>query len=366
MLSPSGSWTFEVVLGENRWESFYLIQDNDPDKRIYPAQAKAGKEAVPVGPLSTGPRHDWLLDCRARVNVPEEQVGLPGDKYLVTFRWQKLKEIAWEKLEGERGEPKPSLYYLAGSWTDWECVELQVDNTGLRRRKQGWFSLEVEMTSLGIEFQVVRNKDFSQSIYPEAPPKSTGVTITQNSTICGPDDGESGRWRIEDSLGSVYKISFFRDPQDCEPSAMRIDWKKVGEREVKEVETAYYLNSQSNDWLSRRATKLSCEANGSFSSVYVGEVTVQEMALDPKKPNSKQPLMPFNILMHRMASRCIHPDKDQCTQVCDHNTLVDENREKHSWCIGLNAADKAEIGDIFIVRLQVADERYSVTWSKKR
>jgi len=226
--NPAGTgWTFEVTLGENRWESFYIIQDEDAERRIYPNVAKANKEAVPVGPLSTGPKNEWLLDCRARVNVPEDQVGMPGDKYLITFRWEKLKEIAWEKLADEKGEVTPGKYYLAGSFYGEEFVEMAPDSSGIRRRRQGWYSAEVQLPSEPLEFKVVRNKDLAQSIYPQAPPLSTGVAITQHSSICGPDDGESGLWKIEDLRGSVYKISFYRDPKDCEPSSMRMDWQKV-------------------------------------------------------------------------------------------------------------------------------------------
>jgi len=223
MSCEDGAWSFEITLGENRWESFYLTQDNDSEKRIVPNVSKASKEAVPVGPLSTGPKHEWLLDCRARVNVPEEQVGLPGDKYRVTFRWDKLKEISWEKLDAERAEVSQGKYYLTGPFNEWNLVEMHVDTTGPRRRRKGWFSTEVQVSTLAMEFCVVRNEDFTQTIHPEVLP---GQKVTQHSAICGPDDGE-GTWKIEDLPGAVYKIFFFRDPDDCEASSMRIDWKKV-------------------------------------------------------------------------------------------------------------------------------------------
>eukprot|EP00435_Cladocopium_sp_Y103_P011121 s1960_g2.t2 len=398
MTCEDGAWTFEITLGENRWESFYLLQDNDAERRIVPNVSKATKEAVPVGPLSTGPKHalvwvdcemtglgaeggpgpdtllevavlitddhlrlvaegpdvvvhhsdevldgmndwckrqfgwddqqkiarpglladqadptsedprsrwkslklgknrwllwgwyveekggilagntvhmdkrfldkfcpkfvdclhyrivdvstvkelcrrwypeqfshapkkkelhramddireslkdpsladcaelafykeaaqrdEWLLDCRARVNVPEEQVGLPGDKYRVTFRWDKLKEISWEKLDAERAEVPQGKYYLTGPFNEWNLVEMQIDTTGPRRRRKGWFSTEVEVSTLAMEFCVVRNEDFTQTIHPEVLP---GQKVSQHSAICGPDDGE-GTWKIEET-----------------------------------------------------------------------------------------------------------------------------------------------------------------------
>lgn len=364
MVESGSSWTCEVVLGENRWESFYILQDNDPERRIYPSEANASTKAVPVGPHSLGPKNEWLLDCRSRVTVPEEQVGIPGDKYLVTFRWQKLKELTWEKLDGEKGDALPGQYYLAGSWADFDFVDLQVDNTGIRRRKQGWYSTEVLMTSLGIEFKVARNKDLSQSIYPEAPAISTGLSITQHSTVCGPDGGKSGLWKIEDVPGSVYKISFYRDPLDCEPTSMRVDWKKVGDQPVTEPEPAYYMFGQYNGWDEWTATKMTVEEEGDHS-IYTGEVPIQEIALDKNKPADKQPAMTFQILGHRSRSKCIHPDQDRCHQTAVHGVFEDENASNLSWCIG-KEDDEAEKGDVFLVRLKVSKSGgLFVTWDKK-
>lgn len=362
MSCKDDTWTFEITLGENRWESFYLIQDNDFEKRIMPNVPKANKEAVPVGPLNR-PKHEWLLDCRARVNVPEEQVGLPGEKYLITFRWEKLKEITWEKLPDVKGEVLPGKYYLTGPFNGWNLVEMEVDTTGPRRRRKGWFSTEVQVSSLPMEFCVVRNEDFRQAIYPEVLPGPKGPKVSQHSAICGPDDGD-GTWKIEDLRGAVYKIFFFRDPEDCEPSSMRIDWKKVEEeRSYEEPEAAYYINSQLNDFNHKLSSKMTLEAVEGDTKNYVGEVMIQELPLDPKKPTERLPSMPFNILLHRLRDHCLHPDQDMCTQETEHGILLDEN-SRNCWCIGKNREDDAYRGDLFTIRLTVTSESYSISWSK--
>ncbi|CAK9087572.1 Oligoribonuclease [Durusdinium trenchii] len=300
--------------------------------------------------------NEWLLDCRARVNVPENQVGMPGQKYLVTFRWEKFKEITWEKME-EKGEFVPGTYYLTGPFNGWNFVEMEIDSSGPRRRRKGWFSAEVQVSSLPMEFCVVRNQDFRQAIYPEVPPGT--AKASQHSAICGPDEGDN-TWQIEDLRGSTYKISFYRDPEDCEPSSMRIDWKKVEEeRPYVEPEVAYYINSQCNDFNHKLASRMTLEADGD-RKLYVGEVMIQDLPLDPKRPTERQPMMRFNVLIHRLKDHCIHPDQENCTQESEHMVLLDDG--KNCWCIGPD--DALEKGDRFTVRLVVQGDTHNVSWSK--
>ncbi|CAJ1399159.1 unnamed protein product [Effrenium voratum] len=325
-------------------------------KRVYFRTILAG---LTFGP----PAEEWLLDGRAHVDVPEDQVGMPGDKYLVTFRWEKYKELTWEKLS-ETGPVEPGKYYLCGPWSGWDFVEMQPDTTGPRRRRKGWYSVEVQVSSLPSEFLVVRNQDFRQAIYPQAPPAATGLEISQHSAMCGPDDGESGLWKIQDLRGAVYKIFFYRDPEDCEPTSMRVDWKKVEEeREYHEPEAAYYVNSSCNDFSHRTAIKMTLEEDGE-KKLYSAELGVQELALDPKKPTERQPIMPFNILVHRLKDHCIHPDQELCTLEMEQTVALDENSKHLTWCIGKQSEDDAAKGDTFSIRLVVFNDNYSVSWRK--
>jgi len=357
--SPDGSWTFEVILGENRWEEFYIIQDGDMSKRIYPHTPKAAKGVVTVGPHDGGSSHYWLLDGRDRVDVPEDQVGAPGDKYLVTFSWTKLKELTWKKLEGETDVPAQSRYYIAGTWTDFELEELMPD----RSRRPGWFSTEVQMTSIGIEFKLARNKDLRQVIYP-LPAKRGDRTAGKFSAIGGPDELCACSWKIDDSsLGGVYRISFYRDPEDCEPSAMRVEWTKVDDRPVKELDPTYYLIGPFNNW-GRDGMQAMRHPPQSFS-VFTGDIIIEEMAPDEKAPDSKKFMMPFKILQHKMPTRCVHPDKDRCTQLMDHKVVMDDKGKDLAWHIGAATADKAKRGDVFTVKLQISpDGAMVVSWAK--
>mmetsp|Transcript_120954 Transcript_120954/g.367808 ORF Transcript_120954/g.367808 Transcript_120954/m.367808 type:complete len:985 (-) Transcript_120954:163-3117(-) len=357
--SPDGSWTFEIVLSENRWEEFHLIQDHDPRKRIYPFQERSFKDVPTIGPHDGGHEKLWFLDCRDRMDVSEEQVGMPGDKYLVTFKWQKLKSLTWEKLHGETGPTEPGKYYTYGSWTDWELAELQPEEG----KPPGWYSTEVRMTSLGIDFKIVRNEDLTQLIYPLVL-SPADLPITQYTRIQGPDALSTNTWKIEDSkMGSVYNLSFFRDPEDCEPTAMKVQWEKVREEPPQEPEPNYYVIGAFNSWGKDGMAKMGRMAD----KMWVSEVPIHAIALDPNFPEQKRPLMPFKIMMHKMPTRVIHPDKDECTQLMKYTTVMDdESRGSFSWLIGKAPSDKARSGDTFTVRLEIQDDgSYKVTWAKK-
>ena len=133
------------------------------------------------------------------------------------------KELTWLKLEGQEGDFAPGQYFILGSWNDFNPAELQPDTS----RRRGWFSTEVQMTSLGIEFRLMMNQDESMMIYPVPADKEDRMAPSV-AAIGGPDGEGRANWRVEDAaLGSVFRVSFFRDPDDCEPTSMRMDWVKA-------------------------------------------------------------------------------------------------------------------------------------------
>lgn len=234
------SWTLEVVLGENRWEDFHIMQDNNPNRCIFPASKDAPKDSPCLGPLpSRGNR--WILDCRDRVDVREEDVGMPGDKYLVTFRWRTHKEVTWERLDGEQGDWEPGRYYVAARLPAWMPLPM----TPEAERGAGWHAVDVRIpagdanapsvagaaaTTVGLKFRLLRNKDWCQCIWPSA----GGIAATMDAPLNGPgfcttadSDIHEDCWEIRGDVGDVFKISFFRDPEDVEPSAMRMEWRRV-------------------------------------------------------------------------------------------------------------------------------------------
>lgn len=337
------SFSFEITLGINCWEKFYLIQDNDPTKKIYPAYEDSNKDCPCIGPHSGGDRHFWLLEGREGPHRSLEDVGVPGDKYTVTFRWEtgKVKQLTWEKTEEAAGEYRDdAIYYLLGSWTCWEYVQLEPVPG-----RDGHHTLDVQMTSLGIEFQVVRNRDLHQRIWPETP---DNVPAGSNALILGPDRTGVGRWRIDGTLGDIFRISFVRrwlDGFDMK----RLTWDRIGSRPVIEPEPRYFAVGSMNDWAANgvytEMTKLSGE------QAYTCDIQIARI---PEE---------FQIVENKSWDRCVHPDKRDCVQTQAHQVLKNADANGLNWALGKGVADKPRIGDRFRVRFD-AGEVYRVTWKK--
>lgn len=346
-----GTWTYDITIGENRWEQFHLVQDYDLKKRIIPHKARSGSGVACVGPYNGAEQNEWLLDCRDRVTVPDWQEAMPGQKFRVTFKWEQLKNLTWEKLEGETGSWERGKYFISGSWNDWDLKEMTPDPD----REEGWFVCpEVPLTSLGIEFNILRNGDPRQRICPE-PPRSVNGKTSKYDEITGPDDAPGQNWNVEGAAGGVYKISFFRDQEDCEGFAMEIDWEKTEDRPAAELPPRLYVVSRQNNWGDDGYLEMT--VNPSNPSIYTAKIEMMDK------------VEPFKILDHKLWSRCIHPDKEACTQLMSHkvlNEFVDQDAgEGKAWHIGKHSSDKAKAGDTFQIKYEVkSDGSVGVTWAK--
>jgi len=340
-----GSYQFTVTVGENGWEEFHLIQDRDKSRKIYPAYAKSWKSMPCVGPHRGGEGKNWRIDTRDLDTTQEEDLGKPGDQYLVTFTWKagSVKNLEWDKLEDEAGEYARGQYYVAGTWTCWDFVELQ-DEGG------GKMSCEATLTWLGLEFVLARNKDMEQMICPEVELGDDGRAVEEGESgmaVLGPDSlrGMGSKWNIKGSLGDVYRISFFRDPDS--PAEMGLSWAKLRSGPAVEPEPRYFLVGAQNNWgqggfieMRREGGKFSCS------------LTMQEK------------LEPFRILLFKRGDKCIHPDKNSCSQIQAHKVLgPDTSDPELYWAIGKAAADKARLGDTFVVSYSAEDNK--VTWKKR-
>jgi len=344
-IQEGGSYMFTVTLGVNRWEKFYLIQDNDPQRKIYPAYTDSSRDCPCVGPHKGGKGLFWLLDGREGISQHPEDYGNPGDKYVVTFSWAtgKLKDLTWERAEEAHSNAvDKGAYYIMGSWTCWEFAELRPMDG-----REGCYGMEVQMTSLRLIFQIVRNKDLHQRIYPEVHPAGTGGK--SGSFVLGPDgDGRGAHWEIDGEPGDVFTIVFCRTWLD-DFETMRLKWHKTGHREVVEPEPRYFLVGSPTNW----------DADGDFielarqpsGTAFVCEVTITRL---PEE---------FQLLENKLWSRCIHPDKQECLQNQKHTVVKNDQGHGLNWNIGKTSADKAQIGDTFIVRLDVG-EQWRVSWRK--
>jgi len=337
-----GSFNFEITLGANSWEQFYIVQDNDFSRKIYPAYERSWKDMPCVGPHK-GPANPqyWMIDGRAKDDLPEEDEGQPGDTYIVNFKWGDIKRVTWEKADSRRVRYKDDgKYFLTASWKCFDLIEMQ-PVPGV----EGSYQFEAQVTSLKLEFRILRNKDEMQQIYPNVAPGQKGH---MRSKVCGADEkGKDKNWEIKGELGDMFTITLMRDPDDL--NEIRIAWKKSGTKPLDDPPTRYFLVGSPNNWGTSGTSEMLVAKDGGYAC----EVKITKL---PEE---------FQILQNKLWDKCIHPDKKECSQIQGHKVVGPEaGGEGFNWHIGKSVADKARVGDTFIVKLE-DDEKRVVTWKKK-
>lgn len=341
-----GSFTFELTLGANSWEMFHLIQDNDENKKIYPAYKRSFRDSPCVGPHHGGNGHLWLLEGREGKSMLPDDHGMPGDHYVVTFSWApgRLKELSWVKADVVSPWVDDGTYHMVASWACGDLVQLEPDP-----EKKGSYNFETQMTSLGIYFYILRNEDTHQRIYPDVPLKKYGQS---GDYVLGVDEDRPyfSSWKVNGDLGDIFQITFTRSFTELEE--LELTWKKINHKPVEEPALRYFLVGTCNNWSRNGFLEL--------TKLKSKDAYTCEVVLSDKTEN-------FQILEYKLWSRCIKPDKKECSQQQSHQiTKTDEtNGTDHEFCwtIGKALADKARIGHKFTVTLET-DPKLHVSWKR--
>jgi polyketide synthase-associated protein len=235
-----GRFGFTIVLGVNRWEQFQIWLDGDSTKVLHPRTAKASKDFPVLGP-ETDADEDvqglaWMIDGRGELCEYEDSgtvqtyalespdKGRQGDMYRVHLcivgKW---RTVSWEKIQAlpisdaAKGTWDLDLgsYYITGAFNNWEFEEMTPDTSN-----NAVFRAKIKLTRAGSEFQIVRNKDFAQVIYPDSP------YAGPESNVYGPDDlGDGLFWSVEGSIGDHFTIEFQRIVE-LDDDKMGVSWLK--------------------------------------------------------------------------------------------------------------------------------------------
>ncbi|CAJ1417238.1 unnamed protein product [Effrenium voratum] len=240
--TSTGTFTYEVSLGPNGWEQFYLLRSNSWSKKIYPAVHKSTKDMPCVGPHKGRERQMcWQLTGRPSWDLPGEDEGPSGSRYLISFTPGQVKRLTWEKLEEEvPGSVSDSgTYQILGSWACFDPQEMTPDPA-----RPGVHTAEVQCTRLGLMFHFLRNLDYCQNIAPQVENKDFGNLYSGVAPIGQQNAGRL--WKIESEEGEVYRVELHRDPGDL--SDIRVTWEKVGSRPSQAVEDRYFLVGSFNRW----------------------------------------------------------------------------------------------------------------------
>jgi hypothetical protein len=108
-------------------------------------------------------------------------------------------------------------YYVAANWSAWCCDQ------ELTKITAGKYEVDVVLTTSVGKFQLVRNKDWSQILYP------------QGDKVVGPGSASpSQSWSIEGSVGDVYRVVMQRVWQGG-AFATTVSWSKVGTKAISDV-----------------------------------------------------------------------------------------------------------------------------------
>merc|ERR1712176_1182011 len=105
--------------------------------------------------------------------------------------------VEWEKTGRTSSDIPTGKYFVAGSWNRWHFQEMKSDPD-----TPGVFSVDVRILGFGGEFQIVKDRDWSQALYPAPEDKEQ---------VLGPDNlSGSHTWKLKANSGDNFKITLQR------------------------------------------------------------------------------------------------------------------------------------------------------------
>lgn len=179
-----GVYTCAIVLGDARYERFFLSCTEDDYEVIHPLIDNADESSQIVGPDFDGKGMHWMIDGR-KDDVPA------GTKYEITFTWTpEKKTISWTRVDSTElkvlGYEYEHKLYLQGSWRRFEGYQpmrkIEVDG------EEVWEGSFKVMWRGQEEFQIFRDADPNQAIYPSKPQCSS-----TSFPVEGPDGEGKGK-----------------------------------------------------------------------------------------------------------------------------------------------------------------------------
>eukprot|EP00931_Biecheleriopsis_adriatica_P114881 TRINITY_DN90762_c0_g1_i1.p1 TRINITY_DN90762_c0_g1~~TRINITY_DN90762_c0_g1_i1.p1 ORF type:complete len:1166 (-),score=245.01 TRINITY_DN90762_c0_g1_i1:54-3194(-) len=375
-----GSYSYTVILGDSRFEQFQIWLDGDSNRVLHPGHKKGYKDMTVFGPDNSAHGCNWVIDGRTElpsVKYPEElqsrllsgpvqadrgdgdesklpaaDFGLPGDAYRVQLRVRgKWRTVTWEKLPPGKAQAslveqfrreRQSQFYVTGSWNDWNLQEMTAD-----ARRDGVFHATAVLWRSGGEFQVLRNRDWSQVLHPEAPRTTANVL----GKVQGPDDqGHGLNWFLDGQAGDTFRIELARSGEAGMFEHL-VTWERIAdEPRVSLADAArprYCIVGSWDNWESPQEMD------------FDGDCYKYRLQLGTKGEES------FQILLDGLWQRTIHPDRPDANPLLTH-VLQGPSVSAHglNWTVGRN--DGGRPGSRYEVRLLLTrrGNLKNVDWSK--
>jgi hypothetical protein len=321
-----------VVVGVNGFEQFQFCLDGNMEKILHPDLPMASSSTSVYGPSSDDDAKgfQWVIGKSAtgdggQLVLADAPVASPGDKYLVKLRVAgKWRLVDWECCEKAPSSVEPvddATYYVAASWSAWCCDQ------DFRKISSGKYEADVVLTSSVGNFQLVRNKDWSQMFYPEG------------DNVVGPGTAPySASWSIKGSIGDIYKIVMQRSWKGGAFSTT-VSWSKIGTK----------TNSGAGDIPWPRY-------------FFTGAGTTAKFEMEPESDLSysitiqlNNGPVPFQILYDGDSRKAFYPDVAFATAGRSH-TILGPNvapDTRSCWIVRRELDDKSEEGGWYTVELIV-------------
>jgi len=212
-LDDDGIFTFTVTLSNTRHESFFICMNGDMSSRIYPVVNEASPLISIKGPNAAGEGKYWIIDGRDK-EVPA------GTVYKIYFNWGSIMKKVWWEEVSEKVQPKAyeHVYSVIGNWASYQFQDLTP--TADPKVWEGSFKINERGECL---FQIVRDHDYQQLIYPSKPnTTSTGVPVR------GPDAwGEGKYWKVEGAADGIINVQLEIDDGTVEVTIGLQVWENI-------------------------------------------------------------------------------------------------------------------------------------------
>ncbi|CAE8632295.1 unnamed protein product [Polarella glacialis] len=297
------------------------------------------------------------------------ETGRPGDRYRVCLHvFGKNRRLEWRKASTSLREADASAeqvevpfqhsYYLSGDFNFWTFRQMEEvsgpgaegssASSGSESRKQPRiFRAKVQLLKDGGVFQVVRDKDWDQTFYPEA-----GVTNPPGSSIVGPDAFGLGRgWPLGGKAGDIFEVEFRRSVATSGSDDRSVTWNRLEATgtalDYVEVMARSFTYCVVGSW--SHFTKREEMSFDEERQAWVADVVVGQTGLEC-----------FQVLLNGNWLAVVHPGTDQASfRDADHQLLGPEllSGTNLCWAIGKDEEDSAlGPGDVVQILLEVGND----------
>jgi len=275
-------WAFRI--GDTLMEEFRIHVNQLSDFVICPAMKQTtSQETLILGPAQAPKGYNWRIDGR-------KDGAKVGDMYVVKF-WHDAKEnkkkISWQlataDLVQDLAIPFPiHRYYIWGSFNAWSFQEMMKVGDS--------YQVALQINKSGVEeFQICRDRDLRQLIYPSA-----STVEKTDLLIRGPNHlGEGKHWGIKGKLGEIVIVKFGVDAGKISLSIVTFG-SELTWRSPENVEAAQY----SLAW-----------DNGSMTSLIPDKET-EGVYRATVQTSSHQEVQWFRIVVDGDENTVVHPEID--------------------------------------------------------